>query len=41
MGLIAPNLSFSFEEISKLKIVSTPLSRLLIGKTTKEDEKLI
>jgi hypothetical protein len=40
-SLIAPDLSFSFTQIPKLKLVSTPLSRLLIGKLRPEDEKSI
>jgi hypothetical protein len=40
-GLIAllPNLSFKISPVQPLKIVSTPLSRLLLGKQTAEDKE--
>ena len=35
-----PNLSFTLSHIPGIKVASQPLSRLLIGKPKKEDEKL-
>jgi len=37
LHIIAPNLSYKFEAIPKMRLVSTPLSRLLIGKLSKDD----
>lgn len=38
LHIIAPNLSYKFEAIPKMRLVSTPLSRLLIGKLSQDDK---
>ena len=41
INVLVPNLSFKISPIQPLKIVSTPLSRLLLGKQTPEDREQI
>ena len=38
--LLAPNTNFKIRAIPQMKLVSTPLSRLLLGKTTNESFNL-
>ena len=37
INLLLPNLHFKLSPLQPIKIVSTPLSRLLLGKQTSED----
>jgi hypothetical protein len=41
VSVLLPNLSFKINPIQPLKIVSTPLSRLLLGKQTADDKEHI